>query len=401
MVRQQAQVVSRSVRRSAQAGGAGEVLAQDRSDDAPDAADAWATRLARICGDPSLVQVALQPIVDLSRGTVAGFEALARLPGPGGPEPWFAAAAAHGRADAFEAAVLGRTLAARADLPPNTFLSVNLSPAAMLGPAVQRVLHRADALSGVVVEITEQSAVADYAELVGAVERVRERGGLVAVDDMGAGHASLSHVLKLRPDFVKLDRDLVADCDRDEARLAVLEMLGDFAGRIDAWVVAEGIERRAELEAVARIGLPLAQGYHLGRPGPSVSALAPELARKLARGAAGREPGADLRGVVEPAVVVDARDAEAIRSALAEPDAPPVLVLSEGGSRPAALLVASARERVAVTTTGATDLAADVARRAMARPLSRRFDPVVVCDDLGRTIGMVRMERLVCHLADA
>jgi len=82
----------------------------------------WPARIARVCQDPTSVQVALQPIVDLSRGSVAGYEALARLPGQDGPEPWFTAAASHGLADLFEAAVLSRTLATRSELPPNAFV---------------------------------------------------------------------------------------------------------------------------------------------------------------------------------------------------------------------------------------------------------------------------------------
>jgi len=77
-----------------------------------------------------------------------------------------------------------------------------VTPAALLTAAVQETLGAVGPLGGIVIEITEQAAVQDYGLLIAAVEALRERGALVAVDDMGAGHASLSHVLQLRPDFV-------------------------------------------------------------------------------------------------------------------------------------------------------------------------------------------------------
>jgi EAL domain-containing protein (putative c-di-GMP-specific phosphodiesterase class I) len=98
------------------------------------------------------------------------------------------------------------------------------------------------------------------------VATVRQAGGRVAVDDAGAGYASLRHILELRPDFVKLDRSLVAAVDRDPAIIAVVQMLGDFTSRLDSWLIAEGIERLEEMDVLASLGVPLGQGYLLGRP---------------------------------------------------------------------------------------------------------------------------------------
>ena len=73
-------------------------------------------------------------------------------------------------------------------------------------------------------------------------------------------------MLAIRPDLVKLDRSLADGVDRDPAKAAVVEMLGALAGRLDAWLLAEGIEREAELETLVGLGVPLAQGYLLARP---------------------------------------------------------------------------------------------------------------------------------------
>src|SRR6185295_20126735 len=95
---------------------------------------------------------------------------------------------------------------------------------------------------------------------------LRERGAKVAVDDVGAGYSSMRHVMEMRPDFVKIDRGLVAGLDRDAAKLAIIASLASFASRIDATVIAEGVERLEEVDALVRLGVPLAQGFVFARP---------------------------------------------------------------------------------------------------------------------------------------
>ena len=131
-----------------------------------------------------------------------------------------------------------------------------------------------DAASGgleqIVIELTEQNAVGDYDELATVLDRARAAGARVAVDDAGAGYDSLQHVLRLRPEYVKLDRGLISDAHADPAKLAIIEAVGLFAGRLGAELVAPGIERRAEQEMLAGLAVPLGQGFLFGRPGPSL-----------------------------------------------------------------------------------------------------------------------------------
>ena len=110
----------------------------------------------------------------------------------------------------------------------------------------------------------------DYDALATALDRARAAGAHVAVDDAGAGYESLQHVLRLRPEYVKLDRGLISDAHADPAKLAIIEAVGLFAGRLGAELVAPGIERRAEQEMLAGLAVPLGQGYLFGRPGPSL-----------------------------------------------------------------------------------------------------------------------------------
>jgi len=146
------------------------------------------------------------------------------------------------------------------------WVSLNASPATALQS--ERLL---DALSPVacdrlVVEITEQAQVEDYDELNVSLARLRETGVRIAVDDAGAGYASLRHILRLEPDIIKLDKSLVRHVHRDRARRALATALISFATEIGATIVAEGIESADELHALRALGVTFGQGYHLARP---------------------------------------------------------------------------------------------------------------------------------------
>jgi EAL domain-containing protein (putative c-di-GMP-specific phosphodiesterase class I) len=99
---------------------------------------------------------------------------------------------------------------------------------------------------------------------------LRQRGVRLAVDDAGAGYACFQHILKLRPDFIKLDRGLVAGLDTDPAQRSLAAAVAMFAHQIGAAIIAEGIETRSELAAACALGLSCAQGYLIARPTPAV-----------------------------------------------------------------------------------------------------------------------------------
>lgn len=365
-----------------------------------------ARALASIVGDPALLRVALQPIVDLRRGAVVGYEALARCGGADrvAPDLLFQAAERVGAAEWLEARAIRAALAARALLPPNCFLSLNVSPGRLGAPEVREALASAGSFAGVVLELTEHAEVADYGRLSGQLEPYRHAGALVAVDDTGAGYSSLQHLLALRPEFVKVDRSFVAGVDRDEARAALVEMLGRFAGQLDGWIVAEGIERAEELDALVRLRVPLGQGYLLGRPSPAYAELDPALARRIEGRAAAQDAPEGVAALLESAPA--GRRANELRAIVLSDDAPSdVAVLLDESRRPMGLLGADRARRdepvkPTVQRVKASTSAHDLARRAMARPASDRFDPLVCCDGHGRYVGIVRVERLVERLTD-
>ncbi len=106
----------------------------------------------------------------------------------------------------------------------------------------------------------------DYGALAAAVAPYRAHGLRLAVDDTGAGHSSLSHVLQLRPDVMKLDRQLVTALDRDPIRRALVKSLRHFCADAQVDLIAEGVETSQEALALRAIGVTLGQGFHLGRP---------------------------------------------------------------------------------------------------------------------------------------
>jgi EAL domain-containing protein (putative c-di-GMP-specific phosphodiesterase class I) len=368
----------------------------------------WATLLAGVVAEPTRVNSAYQPIVDLGRGQATGYELLSRFPTgqSGGPEAWFAAAREHGLAAEIESEIISRALHSLADLPANTFLSVNVSPEVAMSPLLAAVAAEHTSLDHLVVEITEQQSVADYGALAKVLEPLREHGAKVAVDDVGAGYASMKHVMEMRPDFVKIDRALVANLDRDPAKLAIIESLASFASRIDATVIAEGVERLEEVDTLVRLGIPLAQGFVFARPDPTLVEVPAMLADYVRDKANTRGRGLTVEALVErtpSAPLISSRTELIARlSADKQIDAVPLL---DGRGRAVGI---ATRGMIGTDITpqkplmiGMTASLGEVARRAMTRPGEERFTPLVCCDDNGRYVGIVRVERLVEALSSS
>jgi PAS domain S-box-containing protein len=207
-----------------------------------------------------------QPIVDLERDAVVGYEALTRFTDGVAPDERFAEAAAVELGHELELATLGAALTAAKALPPEAWLNLNVSPGLIIAGEPLRTLI-AGSRRPLVLEVTEHTAIADYPLLLVAMARLGPNVEF-AVDDAGAGFASLRHILELRPAFVKLDRWLIADLESDEARQAMIVGLHYFARATGCRLIAEGIETEAELAILRALNIRLGQGYLLGRPEP-------------------------------------------------------------------------------------------------------------------------------------
>lgn len=237
---------------------------------APQAAEQVAARerVARVLASRGY-SIALQPIFDLGDRSIFGLEALARFSPPGCPPPdvWLAEAHRVGLGVELELALLSAALELLELLPEGTLLSLNAGPQALAHPRVRETLASADP-SRIVIELTEHAAVEDYPLLVSALAGLRRAGVRLAIDDAGAGFASLMHILRLAPDFIKLDRQLISGIDLDPVRRSLAASLMRFAEETGARIVAEGVETAAELAALEDLGVRYAQGFHLARPVP-------------------------------------------------------------------------------------------------------------------------------------
>lgn len=211
------------------------------------------------------MEAALQPIVDLATGRVVGAEALARFADQRSPELHFSEADTKGLRIDLELAAVGVALRRLADLPPGAYLTVNVSPATAVSPRLAAMFDDAPA-HRIVLELTEHAPVEDYPALEAALSSLRERGMRVAVDDAGAGFASLRHVLALRPDVLKLDVSITHGINSDLRRRELVRAMVAFSRATGCTLVAEGIETEDELDAVRTLGVRCGQGFRLGRP---------------------------------------------------------------------------------------------------------------------------------------
>lgn len=254
------------------------VVRRAELDEAADAARTRA-RVGAILDDPARLQPVFQPIVSLATSRAVAYEALARfaVEPVRSPLAWFGEAARVGLATELQALGVRRALdvAGAARLPRGAALSVNVGPGALGAPEMAAALGSRH-LDRLIIEMTEGEAVHDYEPVRRAMAQLRQRGVRFAVDDAGAGYASMRHVTELRPEFVKLDAQLIRGIGDDDGRMALVRALETFAGEIGATLIAEGVETIDDVRLLARLDPPvLAQGYAIARPGPAWPAVAP------------------------------------------------------------------------------------------------------------------------------
>jgi EAL domain-containing protein (putative c-di-GMP-specific phosphodiesterase class I) len=270
-------------------------------------------------------EIAFQPIVELSTGRLAEYECLFRPQMPGlqtSISSVVQAAVDTGRTvelDAFIVRIILRELGTlqatrRADGRAPMHVAINLTPASLLAPQFEpsalAAMVKAAGLDPrqITLECTEQQAVPDVALLVREVKALRRLGFGFAVDDAGAGYASFSLIAALRPSVIKIDREIAFGIARDDAKQALVEAFVSFGGRIGALLLAEGIERRADLAMLTALGVDLGQGYLIGKP--ATEPAEPRPIETLRLDAARHAIGRRVRGAERDGGAERVRDAE-------------------------------------------------------------------------------------------
>lgn len=229
------------------------------------------------------VETWFQPIVSVRSRRVIGVEALSRARTPAGdlipPGDLFFHARARGRTIALDRLCRARALDAFAPLhraDPRLILFINVDAETVLLDADEasdpdRLDHQVERAGidprCVALEVLE-TEFPDAGRLRDLTRHHRERGFLVALDDVGAGHSNLDRITYVRPDILKADRALVEHLDRDVYKQEVLLSLVRLAERIGGWAIVEGVETQNEALAALDLGADMVQGYHFARPAP-------------------------------------------------------------------------------------------------------------------------------------
>ena len=207
-----------------------------------------------------------QPVIDLVTFETVGHEALTRWDDGARADLPFAAARRIGLSLEIEEATLRNALMASQDLPGDTWVAVNLSPDVIIDlKSLEEILTMTDV--PVVLEITEHHAIENYDSLRLRIEGLGD-AVRIAIDDAGAGYATLQHVLE--PTYVKLDISWIRGIDADRSRQAMVAGMVHFAYETGRELIAEGVETLEELATVRKLGVQLGQGYLFSRPAPAI-----------------------------------------------------------------------------------------------------------------------------------
>jgi EAL domain-containing protein (putative c-di-GMP-specific phosphodiesterase class I) len=218
-----------------------------------------------------------EPIVDVGSKTVFGYEALARGPKDSefhGAVSLFQSAEQEGLVFELDCLCRQSGLRGAEGLPSGTKLFLNVRPTTIHDPsfrpeALIRTLAKSRlAPSDVVFEISEQESIRSFDVFREVRDEYGKLGFQFALDDTGAGYASLQSVIELEPEFIKVDRAFVSGIDQDPARQALLRALHTVAREIGARIIAEGLDTLEELATLGQLGIPFGQGWLFGKPTP-------------------------------------------------------------------------------------------------------------------------------------
>lgn len=224
-----------------------------------------------------------QPIVDMEQGSILGYEALTRGPADTAfevPKALFACSdSIHLSSELDDLCRRQAVLNARG-MTPDKKLFLNSLPEALgtagfLERSLGRLLEeRSLQPSQLVLEITERTAIDDFEAFGRELDRIRRRGFLVAIDDVGTGYSSLQTISEVQPDFMKVDISLVKNIQMSLIKQELVASLLQVGARIGAQVIAEGIETEQECAALRACGVRYGQGFYFAPPAPPFPSLA-------------------------------------------------------------------------------------------------------------------------------
>ena len=223
----------------------------------------------------SLVSPVFQPIVSLKTNTIYAYEGLIRGPSNGplhSPFNLFNAAAKQDRLAELDLLCRKVTIERFAQLRLKPLLFINTIPEILLhkdyqhGHTLDYIKRAGIDSQQVVIELTEQYPIDDYALMANATKHYQEMGFSIAIDDLGAGYSGLRTWSEIKPDFVKIDRHFLHNIHEDKHKQQFVQSIIDLAKSVNCKVIAEGIELREEYLVSDSMDIDFAQGYYFARP---------------------------------------------------------------------------------------------------------------------------------------
>ncbi len=379
--------------------------------------------------DEGLVTAVYQPIVDLERAGICAYEALTRT-APGSafsnPAELFDAAEELGMLWDLEMVTRRQSFRQASGWPAGVLLFLNCTPQVIADERfADTILAEVAEIPGlsprrIVLEVTERSENQHVEGLHRQTMRLQKHGFQLAIDDVGAGTSGLNRIMLLRPQWLKLDRELVAGIDRDPVRTNLVRFLSHFAKLSGVSIIGEGVEREAELEQLIRLNINCVQGYLLGKPGEHDQRLSESLVERIK--SASRTAGAtatasehanQLARLMRPAYTAESlRPVSDVAEDLLKQPAVRGVVVTDGGyyagwcsrdricseSSPDVNLSdiagpAGRTLRLGMTIDEALDIVASCRDSELDRPL--------VVAESGRVMGLIEMRELIRAAAES
>jgi EAL domain-containing protein (putative c-di-GMP-specific phosphodiesterase class I) len=262
----------------------------NNKEDNPEASEITALMALTEIIKQNIINIVFQPIVSLSDGEVLGYEALSR--GPKGsslerPDALFSTAAKFNMIWELEYLCRANALERAKEIIPHKMIFINVDPKIINDSRFQKghtreMLHKFCANTGnVIFEITEKTAINDYMNFCRILDNYTSQGYKIAIDDTGSGYSGLKTLANIRPNFIKVDMELIRDIDKDSLKQAMLKALHDFSISTNSKIIAEGIETEGELNTLINIGIPYGQGFFLQKPHPDFTEPSPELKQTI------------------------------------------------------------------------------------------------------------------------
>jgi EAL domain-containing protein (putative c-di-GMP-specific phosphodiesterase class I) len=219
-----------------------------------------------------------QPIIKVSDRSIYGYETLIRGVKPNGdlmfPDELFAKSHRNDVDFRLDRLCRESSLKTAAVKKVQQKVFINFIPTSIYDPefCLNSTIKWAKQLEfdpkNIVFEVVETQNVADKEHLKEILTYYREQGYQIALDDVGEGYSGLNMLIELRPDIIKVDRNIITNIDQDPLKQSVYKALYQLANDNGIALLAEGVETPYELETVTQIGVDFAQGYYFAKPQP-------------------------------------------------------------------------------------------------------------------------------------